>query len=177
MLAATKSPLFIVLPPDLGEQAAEIATEHGPYVTVRIVAANDFFGEFEGLQWMVETIDVVLVAKGVAALVAALEQRIFVRLHIVIAVKVGVGADADMVDADELCDMVDMVGHMPDVGGIGRPHEHTHPGDAHHPALRRECLDRRVGLDARMVDARSEEHTSELQSLMRHSYAVFCLKK
>src|SRR3546814_2845207 len=25
--------------------------------------------------------------------------------------------------------------------------------------------------------SRSEEHTSELQSLMRHSYAVFCLKK
>src|SRR3546814_5865804 len=25
--------------------------------------------------------------------------------------------------------------------------------------------------------ARSEEHTSELQSLMRHSYAAFCLKK
>src|SRR3546814_10165294 len=25
--------------------------------------------------------------------------------------------------------------------------------------------------------ARSEEHTSELQSLMRHSYAVLCLKK
>src|SRR3546814_10690152 len=27
------------------------------------------------------------------------------------------------------------------------------------------------------VAARSEEHTSELQSLMRISYAVFCLKK
>src|SRR3546814_10502512 len=27
------------------------------------------------------------------------------------------------------------------------------------------------------VSARSEEHTSELQSLMRNSYAVFCLKK
>src|SRR3546814_5833138 len=27
------------------------------------------------------------------------------------------------------------------------------------------------------VDSRSEEHTSELQSLMRISYAVFCLKK
>src|SRR3546814_2921966 len=27
------------------------------------------------------------------------------------------------------------------------------------------------------VDARPEEHTSELQSLMRISYAVFCLKK
>src|SRR3546814_8891477 len=27
------------------------------------------------------------------------------------------------------------------------------------------------------IDDRSEEHTSELQSLMRISYAVFCLKK
>src|SRR3546814_10914226 len=29
----------------------------------------------------------------------------------------------------------------------------------------------------RLKQARSEEHTSELQSLMRISYAVFCLKK
>src|SRR3546814_2142097 len=28
-----------------------------------------------------------------------------------------------------------------------------------------------------LLSARSEEHTSELQSLMRISYAVFCLKK
>src|SRR3546814_6869069 len=28
-----------------------------------------------------------------------------------------------------------------------------------------------------ILDGRSEEHTSELQSLMRISYAVFCLKK
>src|SRR3546814_4075229 len=35
------------------------------------------------------------------------------------------------------------------------------------------------GLDAfrEVLDERSEEHTSELQSLMRISYAVFCLKK
>src|SRR3546814_1304794 len=31
--------------------------------------------------------------------------------------------------------------------------------------------------DARRFGWRSEEHTSELQSLMRISYAVFCLKK
>src|SRR3546814_3636104 len=31
--------------------------------------------------------------------------------------------------------------------------------------------------DAGAVRRRSEEHTSELQSLMRISYAVFCLKK
>src|SRR3546814_4468040 len=30
---------------------------------------------------------------------------------------------------------------------------------------------------ATLDDGRSEEHTSELQSLMRISYAVFCLKK
>src|SRR3546814_5921680 len=39
----------------------------------------------------------------------------------------------------------------------------------------------RVALGVRIgptnIDARSEEHTSELQSLMRISYAVFCLKK
>src|SRR3546814_8241141 len=57
-------------------------------------------------------------------------------------------------------------------------------------ALRQAVLDR-LGLEARasMVvtgsekietaarRGRSEEHTSELQSLMRNSYAVFCLKK
>src|SRR3546814_1290276 len=30
---------------------------------------------------------------------------------------------------------------------------------------------------AELIETRSEEHTSELQSLMRISYAVFCLKK
>src|SRR3546814_2313232 len=39
--------------------------------------------------------------------------------------------------------------------------------------LQRDGIDR--ALAERMV--RSEEHTSELQSLMRISYAVFCLKK
>src|SRR3546814_8138303 len=33
------------------------------------------------------------------------------------------------------------------------------------------------GPAADLAAARSEEHTSELQSLMRISYAVFCLKK
>src|SRR3546814_1819645 len=35
----------------------------------------------------------------------------------------------------------------------------------------------RVAEAGSVRDARSEEHTSELQSLMRISYAVFCLKK
>src|SRR3546814_11312078 len=32
-------------------------------------------------------------------------------------------------------------------------------------------------IDRFRSEGRSEEHTSELQSLMRNSYAVFCLKK
>src|SRR3546814_6477836 len=38
------------------------------------------------------------------------------------------------------------------------------------------CHDGQESVD-RMTRYRSEEHTSELQSLMRISYAVFCLKK
>src|SRR3546814_3078892 len=34
-----------------------------------------------------------------------------------------------------------------------------------------------IGEDVLPLPRRSEEHTSELQSLMRISYAVFCLKK
>src|SRR3546814_7397162 len=42
-------------------------------------------------------------------------------------------------------------------------------GPSDHPDLARWLLDEGI--------ERSEEHTSELQSLMRISYAVFCLKK
>src|SRR3546814_10378126 len=44
--------------------------------------------------------------------------------------------------------------------------------------LRRWLPDRRAAFVYDIHDLhRSEEHTSELQSLMRNSYAVFCLKK
>src|SRR3546814_5413530 len=51
-----------------------------------------------------------------------------------------------------------------------QPHLHRHAREALLPRLgQRRAVDDRA--------ARSEEHTSELQSLMRISYAVFCLKK
>src|SRR3546814_6487622 len=46
-----------------------------------------------------------------------------------------------------------------------------------HPAGRTSQRKVRGAGKALERDARSEEHTSELQSLMRISYAVFCLKK
>src|SRR3546814_9151193 len=63
------------------------------------------------------------------------------------------------------------------VGGLLRT-----PGDPHHVAyaglLRQFGLSAETGhaIPARIFLPRSEEHTSELQSLMRISYAVFCLK-
>src|SRR3546814_9874660 len=47
------------------------------------------------------------------------------------------------------------------------------PGSAHAEPLRSGIL----CLGRALKHSRSEEHTSELQSLMRISYAVFCLKK
>src|SRR3546814_8721995 len=41
----------------------------------------------------------------------------------------------------------------------------------------RACPHLKIYVSATNVETRSEEHTSELQSLMRISYAVFCLKK
>src|SRR3546814_2972094 len=38
-------------------------------------------------------------------------------------------------------------------------------------------LDHALAVEQPFLDGRSEEHTSELQSLMRISYAVFCLTK
>src|SRR3546814_8406680 len=40
-----------------------------------------------------------------------------------------------------------------------------------------QCLDAVARQRVGTAIGRSEEHTSELQSLMRNSYAVFCLKK
>src|SRR3546814_3022372 len=55
-----------------------------------------------------------------------------------------------------------------DAGARRRRVPHQHAAERPHPA--RHPL-------GRPVAPRSEEHTSELQSLMRISYAVFCLKK
>src|SRR3546814_10039078 len=59
---------------------------------------------------------------------------------------------------------------VPELGGVG---DGPAPPVSAHPLFR---LYTRSIRDVGAV-ARSEEHTSELQSLMRISYAVFCLKK
>src|SRR3546814_4416920 len=50
------------------------------------------------------------------------------------------------------------------------------PDGGHQPRSHRSCRASEARQD-RWLRGRSEEHTSELQSLMRISYAVFCLQK
>src|SRR3546814_7673161 len=75
------------------------------------------------------------------------------------------------------------------LGGIGldRLGALVHAEDRVRPVQMDVAVQQRRDLEAAELEAvvrravgsehRSEEHTSELQSLMRNSYAVFCLKK
>src|SRR3546814_3440615 len=68
---------------------------------------------------------------------------------------------------------VDLVGEL-DLARVDRP---LALAAEHRGAARLGLEALRVGEVAEGAVDRSEEHTSELQSLMRISYAVFCLKK
>src|SRR3546814_1383345 len=59
-----------------------------------------------------------------------------------------------------------------------RPCQPQRAGKGPHHGEKSAVLKDFIGLGGPQIDeGRSEEHTSELQSLMRISYAVFCLKK
>src|SRR3546814_9954758 len=76
--------------------------------------------------------------------------------------------------------------HAPGRSKCARNHQALNIGrafvylaDAHVAIDFREAELLQIAIAAKRLDCarRSEEHTSELQSLMRISYAVFCLKK
>src|SRR3546814_3848629 len=95
-------------------------------------------------------------------------------LRLVIGVGDGAGAKAvaqrigDVIGLHDLGDIVEMLVEeaFPVMGEAPFRHDRPAARDDAGDTLRRH---RDIG--------RSEEHTSELQSLMRISYAVFCLKK
>src|SRR3546814_3707063 len=68
---------------------------------------------------------------------------------------------------------IEVVGRLVEEKNVGLRREHARKGSAPGLAARKPA----GLLLARQAEIRSEEHTSELQSLMRISYAVFCLKK
>src|SRR3546814_4773842 len=77
---------------------------------------------------------------------------------------------------------LDEQGRHPDRNRRPRKDRYEFPLSAGSVALPPRLLDRMRGVENDRIarlrkDGRSEEHTSELQSLLRISYAVFCLKK
>src|SRR3546814_7434141 len=67
--------------------------------------------------------------------------------------------------------------HANRVARVVREHQEG-AAERNQAAVQRDAVHRRRHAEfAHAVVDRSEEHTSELQSLMRISYAVFCLKK
>src|SRR3546814_3765063 len=90
-----------------------------------------------------------------------------------------VAKGADRLDEGQRFDVADrpadLAQHEIEIVGVGLRERLDRVGDV------RDHLHRRAQIVAAPLlgdDAlRSEEHTSELQSLMRISYAVFCLKK
>src|SRR3546814_8426007 len=84
------------------------------------------------------------------------------------------GRVGQLVDQDEAAERA--------IVGIGLEHDRLvgrnldHADAVQVQRLGRQMVER-VDVDLIFRRLRSEEHTSELQSLMRTSYAVFCLKK
>src|SRR3546814_10622685 len=85
----------------------------------------------------------------------ALVQTEFAAHHLVVGQRVAVDVDALDISPRAFADV---------------------EGDRHRPVF---GIAAKFGIDVGkgVAEQRSEEHTSELQSLMRISYAVFCLKK
>src|SRR3546814_10103880 len=67
--------------------------------------------------------------------------------------------------------------HAHQVAAVDLGHQHRAVRHRHRPLRKLQVLRDHPELRHHCPSPRSEEHTSELQSLMRISYAVFCLKK
>src|SRR3546814_9708255 len=88
---------------------------------------------------------------------------------------------SDVCSSDLLERLIELIQVLRPQLAVLRGDQLAQPGREEIPVRRRgvECLKGREtrGRAIPQRQIRSEEHTSELQSLMRISYAVFCLKK
>src|SRR3546814_10148200 len=110
-------------------------------------------------------------------------SSVLVLAHIIAANPAHAAQDADVVitcvgNDDDLADVVlgpNGVFRMLKKGGVFIDHTTVSARIARQISV--EARDLQVHCVDAPMTGRSEEHTSELQSLMRISYAVFCLKK
>src|SRR3546814_3139816 len=83
---------------------------------------------------------------------------------------------ASLFDADDVAELLGEMGYPCEIEEAAERIAAIAGNDRQALVVAR-CEGRVCGLVALDFMYRSEEHTSELQSLMRISYAVFCLKK
>jgi hypothetical protein len=77
-------------------------------------APDQSLGQAEDPLRVVDAFDVDLLADPVAAFVAGAQSLVFFRRHVVVAVKVDVAAHADVLDAREFLDVIEMIEEMLD---------------------------------------------------------------
>src|ERR1051325_1419210 len=82
------------LSPDLREYAFEVSPENAFNIRIAVLASKQTFRQIKHALRMIQTLDVDLFAKGVAALVAGAQLLVEIGRHRVVAPKIDVTTDA-----------------------------------------------------------------------------------
>ena len=99
---------------------------------------------------MVESFDIDLFTKGVAAFVSGAELLVEIGRHRIVAVKIDVTADAEMLWSNQFPDVIEMIEYVLDRRRLVAFDKHAHPRDADDAARFANLLDRFVSLQTRM---------------------------
>ena len=119
-----------MLCPNLREYAFKVAAENSLDVHIAILASNQTFSQIKHSFRMVESFDIDLFTKGVAALVSGPELLVEIGRHRIVAVKIDVTADAEMLWSNQFPDVIEMIEDVLDRRGLVAFDKHAHAGDA-----------------------------------------------
>src|SRR5215813_14894974 len=95
--------------PDFRQDSFEIAAENSFNLPVAVLAANQSFSQVKHTSRVIEPFDVDLLAEAITALVPRAQSFVFFRWHPVIAIKIDVAADAEVLRADQFSDVIEMI--------------------------------------------------------------------
>src|SRR5262245_40429225 len=104
---------------------------------------------------MIHAINVELVAEAVGARGAVLHPLELGRRHVVVAIKIDVASDAQVLDAHQLSNMIEMIKQVLNCGRFTVTDEVAHTRDAHDAAGRSHLPNGLVGLASRMSTGES----------------------
>src|SRR5437867_2135280 len=105
--------------PDPLQHASKVPSQDAADLCVGVLPPDQPLGEVEHALRVVEPLDVDLLAKAVAPLVARAQLLVHLRRQVVVAVEVDVAADAEVLGTDQLLHVIEVV---EDILEIGRAH-------------------------------------------------------